>query len=135
MTKKLIILILIIFSGLLYLAITLLNSNQNTNIPKTQESQFRVIDGDTFSYQNQTIRLLCINTPEKGKDGYQEASDFLESKLINAKNITLEGNKTDIYGRSLKWVYADGVLVNKEILDSGLGVLYEFSEEDCSLLQ
>ena len=120
---------------LLITAAIYLLTNSTTTIPQQNQPEIKILDGDTFILENQTIRLLCINTPEKGEDGYQEASDFLESKLINAKNITLTGNKTDMYGRSLRWVYLDNILLNQEILYSGFGVLYEFPEEDCSLLQ
>ena len=45
-----------------------------------KESVFvtRVIDGDTIETENSTIRLLGINTPERGKEYYGEAKDFLK---------------------------------------------------------
>jgi hypothetical protein len=66
----------------------------------------RVIDGDTIVVSNNVhVRLLGINTPEKGEEYYQEAKDFLESLVLN-KTVKLEYGKDrkDLYGRTLAYV-------------------------------
>ena len=46
----------------------------------------RVIDGDTIVAESRSIRLLGINTPERGEEYYLEAKEFLEDYLyINQK--------------------------------------------------
>ena len=120
---------------LIYLAITLL-SNQSLS-PNNQAYQevIEIIDGDTFrTIDGEIIRLLCVDTPEKGEENYDEAMGFLGGRLLYS-DIRLEGNETDKYGRSLRWVYVDDVLVNKEIIDLGFGTLFEYDGEDCELVK
>ena len=103
----------------IYLAINLLQQNTQENIYNNNSSfgVIEIIDGDTFRMPNgETIRLLCVDTPEKGSAGYDEATSFLTQKLFNSE-LRLEGNETDAYNRSLRWVYVDDILVNKEIID------------------
>lgn len=82
-----------------------------------------VKDGDTLE-ANGTIRLLCINTPEKKKPYYWEAKEFLE-KLEN-KDIEILRDKedTDRYERKLRYVFYQDELINEEILKKGLGHVY-----------
>ena len=66
-----------------------------------------VIDGDTIKlYNKETVRLIGIDTPEKGKRCYTEAKDRL-TELVLDKVVTLEKDKTDkdMYNRSLRYVY------------------------------
>src|SRR3989338_4069674 len=49
----------------------------------------RAVDGDTFELSNgEKVRLVCVNTPEKGEFYYKEATTFL-SNLVVGKNVTL----------------------------------------------
>lgn len=119
---------------LLYLAITLIFNQEKYN-EMGYSKVAEVIDGDTFKTNDgEIIRLLCVDTPERGKEGYDDATVFLREKLFNSE-VRLEGNKTDKYGRSLRWVYADDVLINKEIVDFGFGILLEYDDEDCELMK
>jgi len=102
----------------------------------------RIIDGDTFEYYDENIgeivkvRLLCVDTPERGKEGYQEAKDYLEH-LIMYKEIILKSSITDEdkYGRLLRYVYVNNVgtklFVNKLILDNDYGELLIIPPEEC----
>ena len=136
-TSLIVVLCVIATFLVLYFAITLLsdnqkeNENQDNNYSKNNEA-IEIIDGDTFrTVDGEIVRLLCVDTPEKGEEGYDEATTFLGSRLFYS-DITLEGNETDKYGRSLRWVYVDDdVLVNKEIIDLGYGTLFEYENEDC----
>jgi len=91
-----------------------------------KESVFviRIIDGDTIETDNATIRLLGINTPERGKEYYQEAKDFL--KQIENKSIEVLRDFEDIdkYDRKLRYVFYDNRLINVEILEQGLGTSF-----------
>ncbi len=93
----------------------------------------RVIDGDTVELTGgDRIRLLALDTPEQGERFYEAAKDLLE-KLILGKLVRLEyGNaRRDRYGRLLGYVYVDdSILTNRILIDSGLGYLYLFADND-----
>ncbi|MCX8194357.1 MAG: thermonuclease family protein [Candidatus Pacearchaeota archaeon] len=66
-----------------------------------------VIDGDTIkTNNNETIRLLHVNTPEKGEKCYQEAKNRLK-ELVENKTIWTERDMQDKdkYGRKLRYVF------------------------------
>ena len=58
----------------------------------------RVIDGDTIVLDNEEhVRLLGINTPEKNEKYYPEAKDFLEKEVLNKTvKIVLGREKKDL---------------------------------------
>lgn len=120
-----------------------------SSIPKLYEpSQLenntvvRVIDGDTFEYYDGNsnkilkVRLLCVDTPERNKEGYEEAKSYLNS-LILYKEVTLKSSITDKdkYGRLLRYVYVNDfgniLFVNKLILKEGYGELLIIPPEEC----
>lgn len=85
-----------------------------------------VIDGDTVKLQNgEKVRLLGINTPEKGQPYYDEATNRLK-ELIEGKTVTLEKDvdDKDQYGRLLRYIYIDDTLVNLEMVREGYGNVY-----------
>ena len=91
---------------------------------------YRYVDGDTFycyiNGKQDKIRMLCINTPERGKWLYKEASDHLR-KLMEGKVVTLvsEGNRNrGNYGRLLRYAVAGGKNVNVEMVRSGFTKYY-----------
>lgn len=128
--------ILIIFASIIILiilivfSINLIKNNQPSKLKPNQVAE--IIDGDTFRLENgDIIRLLCVDTPEKGEEGYDEAVSFLGGRLLY-EDLVLEGNETDRYGRLLRWVWVNGSLVNKEIVDEGYGELFIYdNEEEC----
>jgi micrococcal nuclease len=80
-----------------------------------------VIDGDTLDLADgQRIRYLGVNTPEREQAGYNEAKS-LNQRLVKGKTVQVEFDveKTDQYGRTLAYIWADGVLVNRELLQQG----------------
>jgi len=94
-----------------------------------------VVDGDTFRARIEglpvTVRLLGVDTPETvhpfkevQKFG-KEASEYLKNRL-NGKIISLsfEPRKTDTYGRLLAYADLDGVPINAELVQGGIGITY-----------
>ena len=82
----------------------------------------RVIDGDTIVIEGgERVRLIGIDTPEKGQPLYTDAKEFME-KLVLGKRIRLEKDTTDKdkYQRLLRYVYLGDLLVNIEPLKEGL---------------
>ena len=69
--------------------------------------KIRVIDGDTFAYGADRIRLRAIDTPEKDQSGGFEATQRLDS-LLHEGTVTMVTDVLDPYGRTLADVYVDG---------------------------
>jgi micrococcal nuclease len=104
----------------------------------------RVIDGDTIVFNKNgksgKMRLLLIDTPESttNKTGEiqpygKEAKEFLSDYLVG-KKLTLEYEPTkeqeDQYERTLAYLFADGVLVQEELVRKGFArVGYEEGQE------
>lgn len=106
----------------------------------------RVIDGDTFLLcSGDAVRLLCVDTPEKGEDGYLEAQEFLQDLILykQVQLVTSDYNvNTDKYGRLLRWVYIENessttgelTFINKYLLEEGYGDLLVIPPETCNLV-
>lgn len=88
----------------------------------------KVIDGDTFDIEGGfRVRLLGIDSPEKGDCYYDQARLFLED-LIEGKDIYLEKDITasDRYGRILRYAFLkfgdpkkDNIFINNELVLKG----------------
>lgn len=91
----------------------------------------RIIDGDTIEANGQSIRLLGINTPEKGEEYSSESKKFLEEKILN-KTVYLEYGKTkyDKYNRILAYVFLGNENINLELVKRGFANYYFPSGKD-----
>ena len=90
----------------------------------------RVIDGDTIvvDYHGNTekVRLIGVDTPDKGQAGYEEATVFT-TNIVKGRIVRLEFDKMlrDRYGSLLAYVYLlDGTMLNAEIIRQGYGHVY-----------
>ncbi len=92
----------------------------------------KVIDGDTIELKGgDRVRLLSIDTPEKGELFYQEAKDLLKKYTLQKQvELSYAEKRRDRYGRLLAYVYVDSVFLNKIILENGLGYLYLFKDTE-----
>jgi micrococcal nuclease len=90
-----------------------------------------VIDGDTVKSNGTSIRLLGINTPERGEIYYLEAKEFLEGLVLN-KTVELEYGKEreDRYGRTLAYTYINRENVNLKLIEEGYANVYFPSGRD-----
>lgn len=96
---------------------------QETADKKSEETVLviRVIDGDTIEIQGAVrVRYIGIDTPETGQCNGEEAAKE-NAQLVENKKVILETDiqKFDRYGRTLAYVFADGVFVNEELLKRG----------------
>ncbi len=105
------------------------NNQPQTTYQKEPAIVLKVIDGDTIETNLGTIRLLGINTPEKNKPYYQEAKDFLSSKIQN-RTIEILRDKEDIdrYNRKLRYVFYKDSLINIEIVSAGFATTFMIDE-------
>ena len=121
MKKKLTILIFIFFIGL------------NNIYAKETVKFLDCVDGDTIKIsldnKDYTVRMLAVDTPEsvhptKPVEYYgKEASDYTCNKVKNAKKLEVEydedSEKMDKYDRLLVWVFVDGNLLQKDLVENG----------------
>ena len=102
--------------------------NQTQNSLKEPYIITKVIDGDTVHINGESVRLICIDTPERGEDGYLEATEFLESLILN-QEVTLEEDitKRDKYNRLLYYIFTkDGRFVNEIMVKEGYAEAYPY---------
>ena len=92
----------------------------------------RVLDGDTVELSDgRHIRLLNINTPEKGLPFSDLAKDFLS----NFTYVELETAGLDKYDRTLGRIYFKEQYLNLEIVRKGMAHTYIVSEDESSLFE
>lgn len=86
----------------------------------------RVVDGDTVVVGDDTIRLVLVDTPEKGEPGYQEATDYVTDLCLDKRAVVDQDDFQyyDDYGRMLAVVWCGGVNVNAALIENKLGILY-----------
>lgn len=92
----------------------------------------RVSDGDTIHVQpkkgaKEKIRLNDIDAPESNQKWGRQSTAYLQ-KRIGGKEVRVEWQKRDQYGRILGTVFCDGVDINHEMVKSGNAWLYHYSK-------
>ncbi len=131
--KKKYILILTFLILLLFIVNYKFLDNHITNFLMTRDSVIvdRIIDGDTIEAHGESIRLLGINSPEKGEKGYDEAKEFLEEMILEEK-VYLEYGKErkDKYDRTLAYVFLGDLNINIQSVLKGYSNYYFPSGKD-----
>lgn len=99
----------------------------------------RVVDGDTLvgtvdlgfhtKWEEVTIRLLGIDTPERGQEGYHEATEYLSSLVQRGKcHLLVTNYDKKTFGRYLGQLTVvddetqQEININQEMLDKGFAV-------------
>lgn len=91
----------------------------------------RVVDGDTLEVTgaaaSETVRILGIDTPERGECGFTPAATRLSGILGRAAAVTLSTagsgkDDRDRYDRILRYVDAGGVDVGLALIQQGLAI-------------
>lgn len=129
MWKRLLVFVIIIFLlGLLSIYYPKLTGEAINEYEKEKAVVVRVIDGDTIEAEIndsiQKIRLLGINTPERGKPYYNEAKDFLKQIENKSVFVLRDFEDEDKYNRKLRYVFYEDRLLNIEILQEGLATSF-----------
>ena len=98
-----------------------------TSVTRSESSSLvRVIDGDTIVVvvegREEKVRLVGINTPEKGFCGFEEATRALEEMLGTATVGLVDAgvDDRDKYGRLLRYLDIDGQDPGLELIRAGL---------------
>jgi len=114
------IVVVIISLGILFFAV-------NSYFLKAEHTVKRIIDGDTFVIENdEHIRLIGIDAPDKREFYYDEATDCLKD-LILGKKIILESDtkNKDYFARSLRYVFTKYNFVNLKMIEKGCAKYYD----------
>jgi len=91
-----------------------------------------IVDGDTIDvslniYGIQRVRLVWINTPEIGEEGYEGAKEFV-NKTCWGEEVKLDVDdkkQYDPHYRILAVVYVNGTNLNEKLVKAGYGeVMY-----------
>jgi len=101
---------------------------QSNNYDNQLQEVVEVVDGDTIKIKdNIRVRLLGIDSPEKGECYYEESREFLK-EFLEGKTVNLEKDISgkDDYGRPLRYVILpsddpeqDNILINDYIVRQG----------------
>ena len=84
----------------------------------------RVIDGDTIEVSGgRRVRYIGVDAPEVGggPQHYGPEATGFNNSLVAGRMVTLEKDVSDVdrFGRLLRFVYADDILVNAELVREG----------------
>ncbi len=93
----------------------------------------RVVDGDTIDIklgngEIERVRLIGIDTPERGESCFAEATDYLRELLGNGR-VTLIRDKSnrDRYGRLVRYVCSENdTFTEAALVREGLAVPYRY---------
>jgi len=81
----------------------------------------RIIDGDTIYIDTYKVRLSLVNTPERGKAGYSEATAFTKKLCIKGTTAIVDQDDKqpfDRFNRVVGKVYCSDKNVNAELLEN-----------------
>lgn len=87
----------------------------------------RVIDGDSLLLNRDGglihVRLTGVDAPEWQQEYGDSATAFVREFLRDRTiTMTFDSQRHDRYGRTLGYVYADGIMLNESLVRAGLAV-------------
>ncbi len=89
-----------------------------------------IIDGDTVVLgSGERVRLMGIDATEVGEECSQEATVWLEKKIMD-REVVLEVLGDDVYGRKLAYIFKDGLHISDEMVSRGLAYTYYFDTDE-----
>lgn len=105
------------------------NSSNDGSVQGVEKVQLfkvsRVIDGNTIVLENgEWVRYLGIQTPELvTNECYAKEAKLRNEELVLGKSVELKKDnlEKDKFQRSLRYVYVEGVNINKKLISEGFG--------------
>lgn len=93
----------------------------------------RITDGDTVNISpevrgNGIVRLIGVDTPERGEPLYEDAAAFARENLEGESvSLELDAEEVDVYGRLLAYVYLpDGTMFDEVLVRRGYAQVATF---------
>ena len=114
----------ILIIALLFLSLNACSSG-SAEQQASQVDVIRVIDGDTVVIAgDERVRLIGIDTPEKGQCGFDEAKQALETLLATGTATFYSGviSDKDKYDRLLRYIEVEGVDVGLNLISNGFAI-------------
>ena len=110
--------------------------NQFSSHDTTPATISAIVDGDTIDTNDgQRVRLLGLDAPEYPKGCLSKRAKDRLGELILGKEVVLDGNEKDRFGRRLSWVtVGDDAPVSIVLAEEGLGVVDNINDEHGALL-
>ena len=107
------------------------------NLAKNQEYSFigdkfvsKIIDGDTVIIEGESVRLLGVDTDERGYPCYSAAKNRIEELVLDKEvELVADNEDKDMYERYLRYIFLDGENINLKLVQEGLAVA-RFSPEN-----
>ena len=85
----------------------------------------KVVDGDTLDTSVGRVRFFGVDTPERGKSCFREATNFTRSAAGDKVRLETGPRRTDSYGRRLAYVYDfSGDSIDAELISGGFAVAW-----------
>jgi len=99
----------------------------------------KIVDGDTIHVDGESVRFALSSAPELKGFGGVESRDFIDTICPVGSDVIVDEDDSQTsgsYGRIIGVIYCNGLNLNQELLDAGLGYLEnqfcdssEFAEE------
>ena len=125
--------------AVLFFSLTSCGNDSSSSQNEKRYSLRHVVDGDTIEVSTlKRVRYIGIDTPETRKkengewifrpERYAVEAKKRNEELVSGKMLEVEFDeeKKDRYGRYLAYVYADGEMINLQLLKEGLATVYTF---------
>jgi len=105
------------------------NNNQDNDLTG-MHIVTKIIDGDTVIVEGENVRLLGIDTDERGYPCYTPAKERLEELILN-KEVRLEKDQTnkDQYQRYLRYIFLNNENINLKMVGEGFAVARFYPED------
>jgi endonuclease YncB( thermonuclease family) len=96
-----------------------LSRSRGSEEPRVLEAwKIRPVDGDTFWYGGERIRIRGFDAPERSESGGFEAAQRLEW-LLQEGQVVIVQRAVDVYGRTVADVYVDARNVAEVMIAEG----------------
>ncbi|MFO8010440.1 MAG: thermonuclease family protein [Dehalococcoidia bacterium] len=118
---------LLLISSCCALAALTVACSSETTISEEEILVTRVVDGDTIEIEGgEMVRYIGIDTPEiegpyTSLECFGQEASEMNRQLVEGKRVSLAADveNRDKYGRLLRYVYVDDLMVNAELVRLG----------------
>ncbi|WP_426562925.1 thermonuclease family protein [Angustibacter sp. McL0619] len=104
-------------------------ASHSTKVTWTHARVVRWVDGDTVVTSRGTVRLIGVDTPERGRNGASAATKWAKHLAPVGSTVSLGDpasvKNTDRYGRHLRYVVRNRVDIDRSQINHGAKARYD----------